>query len=190
MKKLALLFLLVAFQISFADGQACGKSVRTISLKFDSGQKPPAKVEYELFYLAPKNTGAEYNDYGRYAKFLSQFLYDNPDAEKRQFWLGYETENPFIKVSAEKAEGYFKNYKLDDFKDFYTNKWHDNHLSQLKGNFANGVLKLETRETDITPFIMRIKTKKFKTLYLLSSFLGGCFNNQLIQTVQMKSLKK
>jgi hypothetical protein len=73
-------------------------------------------------------------------------LYDNPDAEKRRFWLGYETENPFIKVPPEKAESYFKTYKLEDFKDFYTHEWHDNHLSQLKGSFANGVLKLETRE--------------------------------------------
>jgi hypothetical protein len=65
MNKIALLFLLVAFQVSFADGQACGKSVRTISLKFESAQKPPVKVEYELFYLVPKNTGADYNDYER-----------------------------------------------------------------------------------------------------------------------------
>src|SRR5688500_15262162 len=98
MKKLVLLLLLVAFQVSFAQGQACGKSVPTISLKFESGQKPPAKVTYELFYLAPKNTAADYNDYERYAKFLSQFLHDNSDAKKGQFWLGYETENPFIKM--------------------------------------------------------------------------------------------
>ena len=190
MKKLVLLLLLVAFQVSFAEGQACGKSVRTISLKYDSGQKPPAKVIYELFYLAPKNTGADYNDYERYVKFLSQFLYDNPETEKGRFWLGYETENPFVKVPAAKAENYLKKYKLEDFKDFYKNKWHDNHLSQLRGSFINGSLKLETRETDITPFIMRVKAKKFETLYLLSSFLGGCFNSQLIQTIQMKTLNK
>jgi hypothetical protein len=190
MKKLVLLLLLLSFPVSFAYGQACGKSVRTISLKFEANEKPPKKVSYELFYLAPKNTGADYNDYERTGKFLSQFLYDNPNAKDGKFWMGYETENPFINVPAQKAEDYIKTYKLEDFKDFYTNKWYDNHLSQLKGSFADGILKLETRETDVTPFIMRIKAEKYETLYLLSSFLGGCFNSQPIQIVQMKPVKK
>jgi hypothetical protein len=190
MKKLVLLLLLVSFQVSFTYGQACGGSIRTISLKFEANKKTPKKVSYELFYLAPKNTGAGYNDYERDAKFLSQFLYDDPKAKTNMFWGGYDDKDPFVTVPAEKAEKYIETYKLEDFKDFYTNKWHDNHLSQLEGKFEKGTLRLETRETDITPFIMRIKAKKYETLYLLSSFLGGCFEGKPAQTVQMKPIKK
>jgi hypothetical protein len=190
MKKIFLLFLLLSIPVSFSYGQACGKSVRTISLKFEKSKNPPAEVGYQLFYLAPKNTGKEPNNYERTGNFLSQFLYDKPKAEGWKFWLGYDEKNPFIKVPAERAENYIKSYKLADFEDFYTNEWYENHLSQLKGNFSNGTLKLETRETDITPFIMRIKASKYETLYLLSSFLGGCFNRQPVQTIQMNLIKK
>jgi len=190
MKKLIFLLLIISFQVSFIYGQACGRSTRIISLKFEANKKPAKKVTYELFYLARKNSGAGYNDYERDAKFLSQFLYDDPNAKTNMFWAGYDTENPFVIVPAEKAEKYIETYKLEDFKDFYTGEWREHHLSQLNGKFKKGVLKLVTGETDITPFIMRIKAKKYETLYLLSSFLGGCFNSKPVQTVQMKSIKK
>ena len=159
-------------------------------MKFETNEKTPKKISYELFYLAPKNTGAGYNDYERDAKFLSKFLYDDPNAKTNMFWSGYDDENPFVIVPAEKAEKYIETYKLEDFKDFYTNTWREHHLSQLSGKFENGVLKLVTGETDITPFIMRIKAKKYETLYLLSSFLGGCWGEKAVQTVQMKRIKK
>lgn len=181
---------LIAVQFSFSYAQACGKSERTISLKFGQKVKPLKKVSYELFYLAPKGTGAEYNNPERTGKFLLPFLDEKFVPNNNYFWENYKEESPFIKMPSTKAEKYLKTYKLLDFKDFYTNQWHDNHLPQLKGNFNNGILKLETRETDITPFIMRIKAPKFETLYLVSSFLGGCFNGAPTQTIEMSLLKK
>jgi hypothetical protein len=187
MKKLAFLLLIIACQVSITYAQACGGSTRTISLKYEAGENAPLKVNYKLFYLAPKNTGAEKNDYERLRKFLSKFLYDNPDAEKYTFWSGYDA---FVKVPAEKAENYIKNYRLEDFKDFYTSQYKEHHLSQINGSFSDGTLRLKTRETDTTPFIMQIKAGKYETLYLLSSFLGGCFREDEAQTIQMKRLKK
>jgi hypothetical protein len=188
MKKLAFLLFLVACQVSIAYAQACGGSTRTISLKYKAGENQPQKVGYELFYLAPKNTGAEKNDYERLRKFLSKFLYDDPDAEKYTFWGGYDA---FVKVPAERAENYLKDYRLEDFKDFYTNRYNEHHLSQIKGSFSSdGTLRLKTRETDATPFIMQIKAGQYETLYLLSSFLGGCFRDNEVQTIEMKRLKK
>jgi hypothetical protein len=187
MKKLAFLLFVVFCQASIVYAQACGGSTRTISLKYEAGAKPPRQVGYQLFYLAPKNTGAEKNDYERLRKFLSKFLYDNPDAEKYTFWGGYDA---FVKVPPEKAENYIKDYRLEDFKDFYTNRYNEHHLSQIKGSFSDGTLRLKTRETDATPFIMQIKAVRYETLYLLSSFLGGCFRDNEAQTIQMKRLKK
>ena len=189
MKNLIFLLIVICLPVSFVEGQACGSSTRRISLKYETGATPPAKVSYELFYLAPKNTGADYNDNARTSKFLSNFLYD-ADAKQNLFWAGYGEENSFVVVAAEKAENYIKNYKLEDFKDFYTYKFYTQHLSQLKGVFTDETLKLETRETDIVPFIMRIKADKYETLYFVSNFLGGCFNDRKAQTIQMKSIKK
>lgn len=188
MKKILLLISIICFSVSLVHAQACGRSVRTITLEYKAKEKPPKEVSYELFYLAPKEDGSKYNDNEKMAKFLSDFL--NDSTLKGNFWGGYGTGNPFVNVPVEKAENYIKNYNVEDFSSYYTNKWHDNHLSQLKGEFVSGALKLETRETDITPFIMRIKAKNYKTLYLLSSFLGGCFNNREQQTIQMERVKK
>jgi hypothetical protein len=189
MKKILLLICIVSFSVSIVYAQACGKSVRTITLEYKPNEKPPKKVSYELFYLAPKEDGSKFNDYEKMSKFLTDFLGDSTKGE-HFFWAGYGDGNPFVNVPTEKAENYIKNYNVKDFSSYYTNQWHDNHLSQLKGRFVNGVLKLETRETDITPFIMRIKAKNYETLYLLSSFLGGCFNNGEKQTIQMNQTKK
>jgi hypothetical protein len=189
MKKLIFLLLVILFPVSLVYGQACGGSTRTILLKHEKGEKPPKKVSYELFYLAPKNTGADLNDYERTTKFLSKFLYDNENAEKKISWGGYDEENPFISVAAERAEKYIESYKLEDFKDFYTNRFYVHHLRQLNGKFTDGTLKLETRETDVVPFIMRIKAGNYETLYFVSSFLGGCFEGK-VQTIEMKAAKK
>ena len=189
MKKLVFLLLVLSFPVSFVYGQACGKSTRTISLKYEKNAKPAKKVGYELFYLAPKNTGADLNDYERTGKFLSKFLYDDGNDEKNIRWQGYGDGNMFIAVGSERAEKYIESYKLEDFKDFYTNRFYVHHLQQLKGKFTDGTLKLETRETDVVPFIMRIKADNYETLYFVSSFLGGCFEGKL-QTIEMKSTKK
>lgn len=186
MKKLILFLFIFSSAVSIAFGQACGMSKRHFVLEFEKGIRTPERVGYEMFYLAPKGTGADKNDYPRLAKFLSEFLYDNADAEKTMFWINYEPENPLLKIPADKAEKYIATYKLEDFKDFYTVDYKKHHLSQLKGEFKNGELELTTGETDITPFIMRIKHKGFETLYLLDAFLGGCFNNKPAQTIVMK----
>src|ERR1044071_1271375 len=101
MKKFAFLLLIIACQVSITYAQACGGSTRTISLKYETGENAPREVNYKLFYLAPKNTGAEMNDYERLRKFLSKFLYDNPDAEKYTFWSGYDA---FTKVGTRSEE--------------------------------------------------------------------------------------
>jgi hypothetical protein len=115
MKKLLFLLLAFSFHISLAYGQACDSSTRTIMLKDKRGQKLTEKAVFELFHLAPKNTGADFNDYDRTAKFMSEFLHGNPDADKSRFWSGYGEGNPFVRAPAEKAKDYIKNYKLEDF---------------------------------------------------------------------------
>lgn len=185
MKKLILFLFVFLLPVSFIHGQACGKSKRTILLKFENGEKLPERVSYEMFYLAPKGTGADKNDQARLAKFLSEFLYDDANAKGNRFWSNYETDTPFLSVPKDKAERYIKDYKLEDFKDFYTIDYKKHHLSQLKGEFKNGSLELLTEETDITPFIMRVRAERFETVYLLDSFLGGCFNNLPAQTVEI-----
>lgn len=186
MKKLILFLFVFLLPVSFVHGQACGASKRTILLKFEDGEKTPEKVSYELFYLAPKGTGADKNDSPRLARFLSEFLYDDAGAKENRFWSNYEADTPFLSVPEDKAENYIKDYKLGDFKDFYTVIYRQNQFPQLKGSFVKGSLELVTEETDITPFIMRIKLKGYETLYLLDSFLGGCFNNRPAQTIEMK----
>lgn len=185
MKKILLLICIVCFGVSFVHAQACGKSVRTISLEYPPDKKPAKKVSYELFYLAPKEDGSKYNDDEKMSKFLIDFLGDS--TLKGKFWGGYEES--FVSVPREKAEDYIKDYRLEDFESYYTNKWHDNHLPQLDGEFVDSVLKLETRETDITPFIMRIKADNYKTLYFVSSFLGGCFREDSVNQIKMQAIK-
>jgi hypothetical protein len=83
----------------------------------------------------------------------------------------------FSKFRKEKAERYIENYKLEDFEVIYNSVYRDDHRRQLKGEFRYSQLRLQTEETDITPFLMKISATRFKPLYFLSSFLGGCHNS-------------
>lgn len=189
MKKILLLICIICFGVSFVRAQACGGSVRTVSLKYQTNKKPPEKVGYELFYLVPKDDASAFNDYEKLSEFLAEFLGDETKKGIR-FWGGYGKENPFVNVPTKKAENYINDYKLEDFKLYYTIEYNKHHLSQLKGNFEDGTLRLKTTEMDITPFIMKIKAENHETLYLLSSFLGGCFDYDAKQTIQMSRTKK
>jgi hypothetical protein len=168
-------FLILVVLLTFTEGmrsQACGGSVRTIRLEYPNGEKKATTVEYELFYLMPKDDAGY--DWKKQDAFISDFLYSVGKAKQPLMWMEYKDGATFFQVPREKAEGYIKAYRLDDFKAIYTNPWRNHGPPQLKGKFADGILRLNTLETDRTTFIMKVSAAGYETQYLLNNFLGGC----------------
>lgn len=152
--------------------QVCGGSIRTIRLEYSDGEKEARRtVNYELFYLMPKDDDG--HDWRKQDAFISDFL--NGDvAVKGPVWLTYNHAESFFQVPKKKAETYIAAYRLENFKAIYTDDWREHGPPQLKGSFAHGLLRLRTRETDRTTFIMKVTSPGYETQYLLSNFLGGC----------------
>ncbi|HMS41377.1 MAG TPA: hypothetical protein PKE69_14190 [Pyrinomonadaceae bacterium] len=179
--KIFILTLLIFASVSAIYGQKCGGSYRQILIEFEQGAIIPDKIPNELFYVAPKVKSTYEMGDDVLAEFLSVFLYDDAKAKTGNFWK----EN-FIEVPRERAENYLKNYDLKDFKPIYESVYWDHQLSQLKGNFENGELTLETREMDRTPFLMKISVDGFADSYLLNNFLGGCFSGREADKIKLK----
>jgi hypothetical protein len=69
----------------------------------------------------------------------------------------------------------------------------ENHLSRLSEKICDGVLELQTTETNYTPFLLERKAERFETLYFVSNFLGGSFmknGKRVVQEIQIKKEKK
>lgn len=152
-----------------AYAQYCGGSVRTIVLEYPKGSEPARSVSYQLFYLMPKKKADRRWDQQR--AMIAEFLYGSP--EKDVSW-GRSGDETFLTVPAKKAEEYINNYRVEDFAYLYDDGWHKWEPDLLVGKFDDGVLRLQTGETNSTTFIMRVTARGFETQYLLSDFLGGC----------------
>jgi hypothetical protein len=189
-KSFIFLLLVPIVATSTARAQYCGGSYLNLELKFEKNVKPPEKVSYELFYVLPKlESGREIRD-KKTIEFVSKFYYGDENKKNYFFWNLNESNWRFLKVSQRKAETYIENYKLEDFEVIYNSVYRDDHRRQLKGEFRYSQLRLQTEETDITPFLMKISATRFKPLYFLSSFLGGCHNLGNKHTILMKSRSK
>lgn len=164
-------FCVVTLLASRANSQYCGGSTRTIRLEYAKGSVPARSVNYQLFYIMPKKSEAA--EWGKQHELIAEFLYGSP---KKQVSWQRTTDTTFLEVPKEKAEAYINAYKLEDFNYLYGNEWNKWESDQMVGKFDDGVLKLQTGETNITTFIMRVTAKGYETQYLLSDFMGGCHN--------------
>ena len=179
-----LLFLIV-FCSSIAQAQACGGSVRNIELEFAETVKKPEKVSYELFYVAPKVKSVYEISDEKMTEFVSTFYYGYDTKAKIQIWRTNNSTTEFLIVPNEKAENYLLNYNLEDFKPIYEDDFRKHHLRQLKGEFEENKLELDTSEMDNTPFLLKITAENFETQYFLADFLGGCHRRDK-QKIKMK----
>ena len=176
---------LVLFCSSIAQAQACGGSVRTIELEFAEMVKKPEKVNYELFYVAPNVKSVSELSYEKMTEFVSNFYYGYGENENAQPWRTNNSTTEFLIIPNEKAENYLLNYNLKYFKPIYEDGFRKHHLRQLKGEFEENKLELDTSEMDYTPFLMKITAENFETQYFLADFLGGCHSGDK-QKIKMK----
>lgn len=194
MRRLTFIIAILVILMAMTGGayaQACGSSVRTIKLEYPAGAKPAALVSYQLYYVAPKNDPN--TDWAKRLEFVSNFYYGDPKAKNLPFWSADDDGEQFLIVPVAKALAHLKGYKVSDYQQIYTQDWNKGHLNQLNGKFTKGQLELKTSEGDSTAFLMKVTARGYKTQYLLSNFLGGCFPKkgdpnvpQRIQKIVMK----
>lgn len=154
---------------SRTNAQYCGGSIRTIRLDYPERTVPARSVNYQLFYLMPKNKAD--NGWQKHEEMIAEFLYGSP----KKFVSWQRTgDTTFLEVPKDRAERYINSYNIEDFKYLYEDAWHKWETEQMVGKFDDGKLRLQTGETNNTTFIMRVAAKGFETQYLLGDFMGGC----------------
>jgi hypothetical protein len=149
------------------EAQYCGGSIRTIRLEYPKGTVPARSVNYQFFYLMPKKR----EGWEKHQAMIAEFLYG--DTKKFVSWQR-TGDSTFLEVPKEKAERYINSYKVEDFKYLYEDAWYKWETDQMVGKFDDGILKLQTGETNNTTYIMRVAARGFETQYLIGDFMGGC----------------
>jgi hypothetical protein len=153
---------------------------------YEKGAIPPDKVEYELFYLEPRQPT---DDLDERAEFVSEFLFGSKKAETGRFWMIYHDTTEFIEAPDDRAERYIAAYKLEGFSRFYDNPFHyKDHKEQLSGLAGKDRLTLKTSEMDDTVFLMRVRAPAFKPRYYVTNFLGGCRGDFRSPAIRMQAV--
>ncbi len=179
MKKFVLLLTMIAVAgVLSASGQRCGGSTRRMEIIGSNGP-----LKYELFYVAPKNGQNASIDDPTIGKFLNEFLDDY--GLSGNFWI-----RKIVDVKPETAEQYVKLYRESDFAYIYDDVWHKHHAAQLRGETADGKIAFRTSEMDNIPFLMMLTGGDIETQFVLSAFLGGCWQRDELQTIEVKGKKK
>jgi len=175
---LTLLLLIAIFGAVSANAQRCGGSTRRLAV---SGAGGP--ISYELFYVAPKNGSSGSIDNPTLGDFLREFIGD--DSLAGIFW-----HREILAIKADIASPYLKPYRLTDFEYIYGDVWHKHHRSQLTGETTDGKIEFRTAEMDNTPFMMRLTGADLETKYVLSAFLGGCYERDEVQAIEVRKITK
>ena len=185
MKKILLVAIFCAFfLVSSEFSQDCSEGQFTLKMAFDKPTSPPQEVNYQLYFVYPKNkrkvSNEELWDYG------AMFYYGKKQKYPAFFWKMYQGDKATLRVSKEKAEKYIKDYKPADYKELASN-FEERFIKQLSGQSEYGIIVFYTYEIEDTPLLLKIYKRGYKTVYLFSNFWGGC-DNEI--TVQMKAALK
>lgn len=179
MRRIALIIVIFAIAgVASVYAQRCGGSTRRLKI---SGAEGP--ISYELSYVAPKNGNSASLDDRVIGKFLNEFLADF--SLSGNFW-----QRDILEVRQETANQYLKLYRETDFAYISGDVWRKHHKAQLRGESADGVISFRTAEMDNTPFLLTLTGKGIETKYLLSAFLGGCYERDEVQTIVVSKEKK
>lgn len=185
MKKILLAAIFCAcILVSGGFSQDCGQGRFTLEITFEKQTYPPQEVNYQLYFVYPKNkrtvTNEELWDYG------AMFYYGKKQKYPAFFWKMYQGDRATLRVSKEKAEKYIKAYNLSDYKELASN-FEERFIKQLSGQSEFGKIVFHTYEIEDTPLLLKIEKTGYKSVYLFSNFWGGCDSEV---TIEMKPIKK
>lgn len=139
--------------------QACGQAIFTLEFYTVNGE-PERTFKYEIYQVDPEVVADLYGKMG----YAGKFEYDR--------YIGTVLEDRYaeflIDFQLESSE------TLADFKeilDFTGNK--------LKGESSNGKIELQTIETYMEPYLIKLESGK-KHIYLIADAFGGCDRTAVI----------
>ena len=185
MKKILLAAIFcVFFAVSNGFSQDCGQGRFTLKIAFDKPVYPPLEVNYQLYFVYPKNKREVSNE--ELSNHAAIFYYGKKEKYPGYFWKFYRGDEKTLQISKLKAEKYIKNYKPSDYKELAA-KFEDKFIKQLSGQSEFGKIVFQTYEVEDTPLLLKIEKNGYKAVYLFSNFWGGC-NSKV--TVQMKASNK
>lgn len=185
MKKILLAAIFCATCLaSVGSSQDCGQGQFTLKMNFDNPTYPPQEVNYQLYFVYPKNKRTVTNE--ELWDYAAMFYYGKKQKYPAFFWKMYRGDKAVLRVSKEKAEKHIKDYKPTDYKELGSN-FEEKFIKQLSGQSEFGKIVFHTYEIENTPLLLKIYKKGYKTVYLFSNFWGGC-DNEI--TIQMKELNK
>lgn len=181
MKKFFFATILTVFLFSANSfAQACGGSTLYLEMVNSENLKTIEKVNYQLFYVYPKTEKRPETE--EIVETASQFYYGKSGENRGYFYKIYGGK--FLEVEAAKAINYIENYNAEDYKSAF-NAWKQHHEKQLIGKTEYGKIHFRASEMDDTPFLLKIESDGFESVYLFSNFLGGCYHDATVK-IKMK----
>ncbi len=163
-----LFFLLVTLVCSVqVAAQACGGSIRTVTLTSNGKPLAGTEVKWELFYARPVDVTDD--DVEKLAVFVSELAGDQTPRQG-SFWF-----RDVIDIPDHAATKYLESYNDSAFEAVAERFGHEK--AGFQGVTQSGKIHFKTGEMDNSPFLLKLTAKGYRDRFVVSAFLGGCYRS-------------